>query len=188
MSQENSLKLCLSKTQTNELSLPQCDWETAFPRPSLSTETIIFIWSTYSWENGSKLCLLGEGLEALSPWEQTNELSLPQCHQEMPFEDHLVPETIVLTLSPASLRSEQMSWAFPSITEKWPFQDHLTTKLLHRLESLSAGKWLEALSSWRMAQSSASPRPENECVETSPVSLLNSLFKTIFPLKTIVLT
>ena len=117
---------------------------------------------------------MAQSFVSLRP-EQMNWV-FPSITGKWPSQDHLSTKTIVLMQSCisqkncaklclprewlkalASLKPEPMSWVFPSVTEKWPFQNHLSTKSVYS-KLLLLGEHFKALSSQRTAQSSVSPK------------------------------
>ena len=130
LSYENGSKHYLPEVWTDELGLPQFCKE-------IATETIQLTGSCISKENGSKLCLLREWLEAVFLWDLSKwaESSLVSLRNSL-FDTILLLKLLywLQALSPGrmaqmvqsslSLRPEEVSQVFPSITQKWPFQDH----------------------------------------------------------------
>ena len=70
---------------------------------------------------------------------------------------------------------------FPSVTEKRPFQDDLSTKtIISAQSSVTQEKWLEMSSvSWENDSKLCLPGDMNKLAKSSPLSLRNSLFQTI---------
>ena len=75
VSQKNSMKLCLPQTWTNEPSLPQCQWEMVFSRPSCHLNHYINL----------KLCL--------SETEHISQV-FPKVTKKWPFQDDLATKTM----------------------------------------------------------------------------------------------
>ena len=76
-----------------------------------------------------------------------------------------------------NLKNECASSGFPSVTDTWPFQDHLVNKTtVLTLKLCLAGEQLKALSP-------RTPEKSTCRVEASPGSLMNNLSKPILPLK-----
>ena len=134
--------------------------------------------SKHSQNNGSKLC----DPRDLNKWASR---VFPSVIEELPFQDYLVTKTIISTpssfslendsklcrpktkiaQSSVSLRPQQIRQVFPSVTVKWPFQDHLATITIiftqscifweNGLSSVSRKTWPNELSlphcQWEMA-------------------------------------
>ena len=95
----NDLKLCLPNTWTNEVSLPSSTEKEPF-QGKFATYTTILTQSCICQENSSKICLLGEWLEALSlqylnKWAKSSPVLL----RNSTFNTILPLKTIVLTQS-----------------------------------------------------------------------------------------
>ena len=102
-------------------------------------------------------------------WENGLKLCLPKTWTNEPRR---------MTQSSVSPRPKQMSWVFQCHSEMAFSRPCCHQNILINSKLCLQGEWLETLS----------PQDLNKWVETSPLSLRNSLFKTILPLKSMVST
>ena len=120
-----ALSLVRHNNKCGKLRLHQCHQDTF--KDSLVTKTIVSTQSSVFWENGSKPCLP----EYLNKWAVASPVQVMNGLFKTTFLLKLLYKLNTLSHG----KPEQCIWTAEasSVTMKWHFQDHLSTKISYCL-------------------------------------------------------